>query len=261
MKLTVGMICTEVDQYFRQWYQLVKDLADHIVIVEDTDGPGSEVIKECLQTIGGPSFSFRTISRTFIPQYGFAAAKNIAIDMAPDDTDWYIPLDSDECFSPSSAEKIRPGLEGLEDDIDIVLFTRKNQTERPKRSNGTFVHVSDWISMARLGKFRDEPQIKAIRYGRSRYAGIIHEEPGGKRGSLENISLLHFCMMHGEEGETQKQRLYCYLIERCVDNPDDRVGVNSWWYTTWYTENKELVERRAREFKEHDPRFHNCNDG
>ena len=260
MKIAVGLVCRGVDDYFAEWYRHIEGWADFLSIIQD--GKPSPVVDDIVHN-GSVPCRHRCQPNWWISRHGFAAAKNDVLANCLHEADWCFMLDADEMLHPRDASTIHNTLERLPSKVGIVTITRFNQQDMPATPDGCPVPVNDWTAQLRYSKFAPEPQHKILRLTSNmlpRFSGIIHEEPVGAKRTELPLRVFHLNRMFGPQSEYEKMRLYCYLMKRCVDEPESRAGVNPHWYDAYYRENKEYVDSMAKEFEESDARFSRSDD-
>ncbi len=260
-RLTVALFTTSgMRDHVFTWLKLAKAVAEEIVVLyhdtEDDDG----TLNFFQEAKGrGHVAVVERLPVTDLARYGFASAKNLLMDMSSGE--WILYLDSDEAVNPSSCIPLKTALGSQADEVGILTVDRWNINIWPKGSDGRYVQRANWEEAwyhLEQSQYSIEPQHKILRNG-VKHAGIIHEEPGGMLFKKIPVILMHMCV-NNDRHNCLKHRLYMWLIKECVEKPERRKGVNGHWYTTYYKKNQEYVDRMAKEFEEHDPRFCGSNN-
>lgn len=126
--LSVIILTHNESMHIRRAIESVRDIADHIYIVDSGSTDNSIEIAESL----GAKTSFH-------PWLNHATQLNWAIDQLPKDTQWVMRLDADEYIDDELREQIAQRLDGLADDIKgIRIGRRMTFLRRPIYYGGLF---------------------------------------------------------------------------------------------------------------------------
>ena len=156
VRISACVIVKNEERNIRRWLDSVRGFADEIIVVDT----GSQDRTIELAKAGGAQlygFPWRD---------DFAAAKNFALEKATGN--WIVFPDADEYFSAASQQAIRPLLQKIHTDPDIVGVTCRLNNIDPDEHNRFMGAI------VQLRIFRHSPEL--------RYEGSVHEALSGTKG-------------------------------------------------------------------------------
>ena len=167
MTLSVTIVAQDEERTIGRVLEAVRDIADEIVFLDSgSTDKTAEIAK---------SYGVRFLHQDWL---GYAAQKNMAIDMATGD--WILSLDADEVLTPPLVAEIKALLSnGVEDGVDGFKIPR-------------ILYIGD--KPVRRGGFYPDAQLRLIRKGKGRFRQRIVHEAISVEGEVRTLKndMLHY---------------------------------------------------------------------
>jgi glycosyltransferase involved in cell wall biosynthesis len=232
-------------EFLPKWYESAKKYADQIIMAAHAPTDGS--LEWALQKQKDNEIPIEIIEfpEETIYQYGFSYMKNRCIAKATGD--WIVCLDADEEMEMTK-DKLEPWTHGGALAVSTVTMHTSDRNESWSLSERIkMIREANWIRQRHWRIFRNHHGVS--------WQGLIHEELRrenihvGRWSRNSTIPMWHFGSMANPAKRTFKDGLYAELLLRLVEQPDTRAGTNSWWYTTYFEENKETLYKQREEYR------------
>lgn len=245
MKISLATQFQNELEFLPGFFKHALTYADEVICAAHAPTDGSlEFVKELAtsQTIPIKILEFPSDA---VHDNGFSYMKNAVLEQCTGD--WIVNLDSDEEMHILRSDFENESFLAISTQT-MHLSTDLKQPQWTLDDRQKIIDEAPWLKQRHWRIIRNGLGI--------RWMGLIHEElrlPGGV--FLRNVThdtdikMFHFGAWANPAKRSFKDGLYAELLLRAVERPECRKGTNPWWWTKYFTDNRDKLYAEREEYR------------